>query len=167
LRGRKPVALCLEESVRLELETLVRKHSTPQQIGLRARIVLLAHQGYSHRDIAQQLDISEDMVAQWRQRWLGLQALPYEELSCFKRLADAPRAGAPALISAEAYCQIMAMACQPPENYGRPITQWTARELAEEAVRQAVVPTISPRQVGRFLKKCGSQAPLKPLLADP
>lgn len=167
MRGRKPVALCLEESVRLELETLVRKHSTPQQIGLRARIVLLAHQGYSHRDIAQQLDISEDMVAQWRQRWLGLQALPYEELSCFKRLADAPRAGAPALISAEAYCQIMAMACQPPENYGRPITQWTARELAEEAVRQAVVPTISPRQVGRFLKKCGSQAPLKPLLADP
>jgi transposase len=165
LRGRKPVALCLEESVRLELETLVRKHSTPQQIGLRARIVLLAHQGESHRDIARQLGISEDMVAHWRQRWLGLQALPYEELSCLKRLADAPRAGAPALISAEAYCQIMAMACQPPENYGRPITQWTARELAEEAVRQNVVNTISPRQVGRFLKKCGSQAPLKPLLA--
>jgi len=166
LRGRKLVALYLEESVRLELETLVRKHSTPQQIGLRARIVLLAHQGYSHRDIARQLGISEDMVAQWRQRWLGLQAIAYEELSCLRRLADAPRAGAPATITAEAYCQIMAMACQPPENYGRPITQWTARELAEEAIQQNVVSTISPRQVGRFLKKCGSQAPPKSLLAN-
>ena len=45
--------------------------------------------------------------------------------------ADAPRPGAPGKISAEAYCQIMAIACQPPENFGRPITHWTERELAD------------------------------------
>lgn len=166
MRGRKPVALCLEESVRLELETLARKHSTPQQIALRARIVLLAHQGYSHKDIARQLGISDDMVAQWRTRWLMLQEVPYEEMPCLKRLSDAARPGAPAIISAEAYCQIMSIACQPPQNYDRPITQWTARELAEEAVQQNIVHTISPRQVGRFLKKGGPQTSLKPLLAD-
>ena len=160
------MALCLEESVRSELETLARRHTTPQQIALRARIVLLAHQGYNHRDIARQLGISDDMVAQWRARWLMLQEVPSEELPCLKRLSDAPRPGAPAIIPAEAYCKIMAIACQPPENYDRPITQWTARELAEEAIRQNIVNTISPRQVGRFLKKGGSQAALKPLLAD-
>jgi putative transposase len=166
LRGRKPVALYLEESVRLELETLARKHSTPQQIALRARIVLLAHQGYNNRDIARQLGISDDMAAQWRSRWLGFQEVPDEELGCLQRLSDAPRPGAPAIISAEAYCQIMAIACQPPEKYSRPITQWTARELAEEAVQQNIVHTISPRQVGRFLKKGGPQTSPKPLLAD-
>ena len=109
MRGRKPVALCLEESARLELETLARKHSTSQQIALRARIALLAHQGYNHRDVARELGISEDMVAQWRARWLCLQEVPYEELSCLQRLSDSPRSGAPATISAEAYCHIMAV----------------------------------------------------------
>ena len=166
MRGRKPMALCLDESMRLELETLARKPSTPQQIALRARIVLLANQGHSHREITRQLGISEDMAAQWRARWLRLQEVPYAELTCLQRLSDAPRPGAPAIICAEAYCQIMAIACQPPQNYGRPITQWTARELAQEAIQQNIVSTISPRQVGRFLKKGGPQAALKPLLAD-
>jgi putative transposase len=60
----------------------------------------------------------------------------------------------------------MALACQPPENFARPITHWTERELADEAIQQGIVPTISPRQVGRFLKRSGAQAPLEPLLAD-
>lgn len=151
----KPQPLVLTDALQNALDLLRRRHSTPQQIVVRAQIVLLAHQGLANQAIARQLDISLDMARHWRHRWLALQDVPLAELSVAQRLADAPRPGAPATISAEAYCQIRALACKPPADCGRPIAQWTARELAEEAVQQGVVPRISPRQVGRFLKRCG------------
>jgi putative transposase len=166
LRGPRPVPLELEEPLLRELEALVRRHSTPQQIVLRARIVLLAQQGFNHQEIARQLDISLHMARHWRRRWLSFADVALSEVSVVHRLVDAPRPGAPATISAEAYCQIMALACQPPENCGRPITQWTQRELADEAIAQGLVPSISPRQVGRFLKRSRSEAAPQPLLAD-
>ncbi len=66
-------------------------------------------------------------------------------------LADAPRAGAPATFTAEQIIQIINLACRPPEQLGRPVTAWTPRELADEAVKQGIVPAISPRSVERFL----------------
>jgi putative transposase len=156
----------LEADFQHELETLIRRHNTPQQIVLRARIVLLAHQGNNNLQIAQHLGIGVDMVRQWRGRFLALQTLPLSEMTLLARLSDAPRPGTPAKISAEAYCQMMAIACQPPETFGRPITHWTERELADEAIKQEIVITISPRQVGRFLKRSRSQTALEPLLAD-
>lgn len=161
-----PRSLTLCDEVRNELETLVARHSTPQQIALRANIVLLADQGLNHHEISRRLNVSVDMAKQWRMRWLQFQDVAIPDMSVRSRLADAPRPGKPPRISAEAYCQIMAIACQPPEKYGRPITEWTERELADEAILQGVVQTISPRQVGRFLKRCGSKASPRPLLAD-
>lgn len=152
MRGPRPVKPELDTTLQTELEALVRRHTTPPQIVLRARIVLLAQQGANNQQIAEQLGLSIHMVRHWRNRWLALQERPLSELSVAQRLADAPRPGTPATISAEAYCQIMALACKPPADYGRPIAQWSARELAAEAVQQGIVQRISPRQVGRFLK---------------
>jgi putative transposase len=162
----KPLPVCLEENFQQELETLIRRHNTPQQIVLRARIVLLAHQGHNNQAIAQHLGISDATARHWRKRWTQTQDIPLSEMAVTARLADAPRPGAPAQIHAEAYCQIMAIACQPPENFGRPITHWTERELAEEAQKQQIVTTISPRQVGRFLKRSRAQTTSVPILAD-
>jgi putative transposase len=83
-----------------------------------------------------------------------------------ERLQDAPRPGKPAIFSAEQWCQIMALACEPPEVSGRPISHWTPRELAAEAVNQGIVETISERHVGRFLKSGRAQTASKPLLAQ-
>ena len=132
---------------------------------LRAKIVLLAHQGYNNQDIAGQLNLSIHTPRLWRRRWTDLQDIPLSEMAVTTRLSDAPRPGAPAKISAEAYCQIMAIACQPPETFGRPITHWTERERADEAQKQNIVVTISPRQVGRFLKRSRAQTPPLPVLA--
>jgi len=162
----RPLPILLEEPLQSELEALVRRHHTPQQISLRAQILLLAHQGQNNREIARKLGISVQMVRHWRDRWRELQEVPTTEMTASQRLADAPRPGAPATVSPEAYCQIMSLACQPPENFGRPITHWSARELADEAILQGIVPTISPRQVGRFLKGGRPQAPSEPLLVD-
>jgi putative transposase len=60
------------------------------------------------------------------------------------------------------------MTCEKPSESERPISQWSQREIADEAIRRGLVPNISQRSVGRFLKKRGRpQAPLHPLLADP
>lgn len=157
--GLRPLPILLEELLQSELEALVRRHHTPQQISQRAQIVLLAHQGQNNHEIARKLNISFQTARHWRDRWRELQDIPATEMTAYKRLTDAPRPGAPLIVSPEAYCQIMSLACQPPENFGRPITHWSARELADEAILQGIVPTISPRQVGRFLKGGRSQAP--------
>ena len=73
-------------------------------------------------------------------------------------LSDASRSGAPATYSAEQYTQIISLALVPPSEFNRPITHWTARELADEIHLQGIAPGISQRQVQRFL----SQADLKP-----
>lgn len=158
--------LTVEEPLRIQLEALVRRHTAPKQSVTRAQIVLLAHQRRNLPEIVRTLGVSICMARKWRRRWLQLQHIPAAEMTAADRLADAPRPGAPAKISPEAYCRIVALACEPPSQYGRPITHWTERELAEEAIRQNIVPSISPRQVGRFLKAGLSSAASQPLLAD-
>ena len=52
---------------------------------------------------------------------------------------------------------ILALACEPPEKSGRPITHWTAKELADEAIKRGIVPSISVTQVGRYLREAALQ----------
>jgi putative transposase len=50
-------------------------------------------------------------------------------------------------------CQIEQLACEAPEKAGRPISQWTGREIADELVTRGIVETISARHAARLLKK--------------
>jgi len=68
-------------------------------------------------------------------------------------LQDASRPGAPARITAEQRCQIAALACEAPTKTGRPISQWTGREIADELRKRGVVEQISPRHASYLLKK--------------
>jgi len=153
MRGPKPPIIELTRSERSELNSLLRRHSTPQQLALRARIVLAAADGLNNGQIVRQLGVSRDMVRLWRGRWLGLAAVPFEELSAEERLTDVPRPGPPARISAEAVCQIVALACEAPAESGRPISQWSSREIADEVLRRGIVEQISPRHAARLLKR--------------
>jgi putative transposase len=62
--------------------------------------------------------------------------------------------------------QLVAVACEPPDLSGRPIDHWTSRELADELKKRRIVPAISPRSVGRFLKRGRTPTPPQPLLAQ-
>jgi len=42
------------------------------------------------------------------------------------------------------------IACEDPQASGRPISQWTARELAQEMKKTGIVESISVRHVGRL-----------------
>lgn len=148
-----PVQIELDEAARQGLEGLIRRYSTPQQMVMRARIVLLAAEGKNHQQIAQALGVSVDMARLWRNRWDSLAAIALSELSVRDRLEDAPRPGKPATISPEQVCQIVALACEAPEASGRPVSQWTGREIADEIKRRGIVETISPRHAQRLLKR--------------
>jgi len=154
--GPKPPAVDLTDAERQELEKLVKRHSTEQQIALRARIVLAAAAGKGNAQIGRELQITVDTARLWRQRWLDLQALPASELSGEERLQDLPRPGAPARITADQICQIVALACEKPEASERPISQWTSREIADEIIKRDIVEQISPRHAARLLKSGGS-----------
>ena len=153
MRGPKPLRIELTQTQRQDLEYLTRRHTTPQQIALRGRIVLAAAEGQSNAQIAKELGVNVDTVRLWRARWHGLQAVPLTDLSLQERLTDVPRPGKPVRIRAEQVCQIVALACERPQNCGRPISQWTGREIADEIVQRGIVPHISGRHAARLLKR--------------
>jgi putative transposase len=136
-----PAPLHLSDQERTDLQTLVSRHSTAQQVALRGRIILLADEGKNHREIARELSISRDMARLWRQRWLeqGPHALRVAE-----RLTDAPRPGGPATFTLEQTLQLFALACEDPADSRRPISHWTPRELADEMVKRGWVESIRP-----------------------
>lgn len=151
MKGPKPEPLSLSESERSELQQLMRRHSTAQQLVLRARIILEADVGLNNSQIARQLDLTPETVRMWRKRWLALQAVALADLSVAERLSDSPRPGRPSDISAQQVCQIKALACEQPKE--RPISQWTGREIADEVMARGIVKQISPRHAARLLKK--------------
>ncbi len=151
--GPKAPQLELSTQERTELEQLVRRHGTKQQIALRARIVLASAGGKSNRQIMREEAVHIETVRLWRGRWLGLQPLPLAELSAEERLADVPRPGAPPTLTAEQVSKIIALACEVPAKSGRPISQWTGREVADEIMNRGIVEQLSPRHARRLLKR--------------
>ena len=69
------------------------------------------------------------------------------------RLTDAPRPGTPGRITDAQVAQIVALACEPPANADRPISQWTSREIADEIKQRGIVDQISGRHAARLLKR--------------
>src|SRR5262249_726750 len=112
----------------------------------------------------------------WRRRWAAaFQRLVLieccEKDSALPRaierlLSDLPRRGCPAKFTAEQVTQILAVACEPPQHTGRPVTHWTPRELAHEVQKRGIVASISARSVGRFFKVGRPPAAPQPLLAQ-
>jgi len=143
----------LSEIERQGLEKLIKRHQFGQQMALRARIVLAAACGETNERIARENMVSSETVRLWRNRWIKLQDISLDDLSLEDRLQDAPRPGAPAQITADQRCRIEALACEKPEASERPITHWSAREIAEEVMKRKIVESISPRHAARLLKR--------------
>jgi transposase len=143
----------ISSEVKKDLEKLVARHTTGQQKAQRARIILKAAEGKSNAEIAREVGQSIKMVRCWRRRWLELEPLSLVDLSVAERLDDLPRPGAPSRLSADQLCQMEQMACEAPEKAGRPISQWTGREIADELVARGIVASISARHAARLLKR--------------
>jgi len=169
--------LQVSEKQKSILQRIIRRATSPQNLVLRAKIVQAGTE-YGRRDtqIGQGLNCHAQTVRTWRHRWLNgweslleVEAAATEaelETAIIEVLSDRPRPGTPAKFTAEEVCQIISVACEEPSLSERPITEWTPRELADEVVKREIVKSISPTQVGRFLKRGGFETASKPLLAE-
>ncbi len=172
----KAAKIIITERQQEILQTMTRSSTCPQAVAQRARMIVLAFAGHENEEIAERLGCERHGVGIWRRRWQkGFSRLVLieccEKESALTRaieatLRDAPRRGCCAKFSAEQVTQILAVACEPPENSERPVTHWTARELADEVSKRSIVVSISARQVGRFLKYGRAAAPPQPVLAE-
>jgi len=153
VKGPKPAVVKLSSEERQALDRVSKAHSTPQQVALRARIILAASQGLNNEQVARELHVSIDMARLWRRRWLAGQGIRLTDLSVEERLRDLPRAGKRSAITADQMCQLMALACEKPEASERPISQWSGREVADEIMKRGIVVQISPRHAARLLKR--------------
>lgn len=152
------------------LESFVRRSTSQQRLVCRSRIVLGCSHGIGNRTLARELSVDRDTVRIWRRRWIeGEEKLREAEANGSKSvlegviskiLDDAARSGAPSRFTAEQFCSLMAIACEDPRDSERPITHWTPREIADEAMHRNIVASISVRHVGRFLKRSRPQTPL-------
>lgn len=128
----------------------------------RANCILLAHQNRKFVEIAPLVELSAKAVGRWVRRFADSvaavrhveatgtkAALTRQVLDC---LRDAPRSGRPQCFSPAQVASVISIACEDPQASGRPVTSWTAREIADEAVKRGVVNSISVTQVQRFLK---------------
>ena len=184
--GPPAVSVALSDPHRELLKEIARRPKSSQRLACRAQILLEAADGTPNEEIGRRLGLNLATIRCWRRRGaetsarlddleaaLRLDGTTESKIGVMIRQAleaaldDAPRPGAPAKFTAEHIVAIVAIACEDPDKYGRPVTHWTPRELADEVLKQKIVPQISVRSVGRFLKGGRPQAPPEPLLAEP
>lgn len=118
--GRPKETIILSQQEEEQLTSLVRSLSLPYGLARRARVVLLAAEGATNREIAEKVGLSAQSVCKWRQRYLkdGLSGL-HDEL----------RAGRPRSISDEEVAALIRKTLNTKPEDG---THWTIRSMAKE-----------------------------------
>ncbi|MGH9120321.1 MAG: IS630 family transposase [Acidimicrobiales bacterium] len=139
---RSPFVIELSDEDRCELERRARCYSLAHAQVVRARIVLLAADGWANVAIAEELGVHVDVVSRWRKRFCedGIGGLD-----------DRPRSGRPRAFGPEVVAGVKAMACEPPAARDVPLSRWSSSELAAQAVTEGLVASVSASMVRRWL----------------
>lgn len=157
----KAAKVVITERQQAVLRKLSVSTVVPVRLRQRARIILLAFEGRLNDEIAAAVGLVRKQAGVWRRRWQQAwerlvriecaEGKPALRRAIEELLADEPRSGSRGTFTAEQVTQILALACEPPEKSGRPITHWTNAELADEAQQRGIVTSISASQVRRYL----------------
>jgi len=172
-RGKPPApAISMTSRQKKLLGKHSNKHTLATNLKKRIEILLLASEGRSHGSVTRAVGVDINTVKKWRRRWEA----DFEELTEFELgesgegstdkallermllvLKDIPRSGTPKRITLAQEAQIVALACEKPEDYGIEMSQWNREMLAHVTMSQGIVDKVSPRYVSEILKK--KQAP--------
>jgi len=137
-----PFVIELCDADRCELERRARCYSLAHSRVVRARIVLLAAEGWANVDIAEEFGVHVDVVSRWRKRFA---------MEGVAGLEDRPRSGRPRTFGPEVVAGVKAMACEPPASRDVPLSRWSSSELADQAVVEGLVASVSASTVRRWL----------------
>jgi putative transposase len=173
----KATPIILSDRQQTLLKQIVRRTTNPHRLVRRSQLLLAVASGASNTQISLQLQLDRGQVRLWRHRWLSAatqlaeaEAAGVSDTQLREQitlvLCDRPRPGTPNFFSTEQVVQIVALACETPQACEHPVSHWTPTELVTEAVKRDIVEKISPRSVGRFLKRSNSTASSQPLLAQ-
>lgn len=166
MRGFKAASINLPEKITDILKNFSSSYTLSSCIVLRSKLLLMVSEGESSTRIAQVLGISRNTVNLWRKRFCESAALLSQMENACERsddggqlpkfleafLSDKPRPGKPARFTPEEIMLINELACKDPKDFGWELSHWNLTSLAVEAVRQGIVPSISPGSIQRFLK---------------
>jgi len=163
----KAAKIMLTERQQAILQQIIHSTTAAQRLVQRARLIILAFGGMFNGPISGTIGLRRKQVGLWRRRWKdsfdALVAIECRESQAALRraiedvLSDAPRSGSPGKFTAEEVAQVLALACEPAEKSGRPINEWTGRELADELAQRKIVTSISTSQVNRYLAEAELQ----------
>ncbi|MGB7325470.1 MAG: IS630 family transposase [Rubripirellula sp.] len=147
------------------LNVLIRSPLTPKVISQRAELVYYQYSFPSllnPKSVAEVVGVTPETASKHLHRFeASVAAL---ELICREGTAaqlartiedclqDAPRSGRSPTFTPVQIVSIISLACEKPEAYGRPVSKWTSREIAEEVIKQNIVPSISESHVRRILR---------------
>lgn len=128
-------ALDVSDDDRAELAAWVRSRTIDHRYAQRARVVLLAADGVSNRDIGAAVDMHYNQVAVWRRR--------FDEFG-IGGLDDDPRSGRPVVYGHDDVIRLVKFATESPPNASR----WTCELLAARMHEHGI--PISASQVWRI-----------------
>ena len=145
------------------LDEIVASRTASVRLVQRAKIVLLAFAKHNNEQIGELVGLNPQQASVWRKRWRDdwsriILVECNESRSSLKKeieilFADQPRKGRTSKFTTEQQAAIVAIACENPDQEAeRPISQFTAREIADEAIKRKIVPSISRTTVWSFLK---------------
>jgi putative transposase len=177
MSGPRAVALQINKTQQALLEQIRQRQTACQRLVRRVLVLLALAADPRIEPVARRLQLSRMTVRLWRDRWN--QAVPAllkaeQDNASEKQLLaliesfldDDDRPGTPPTFTAEQIVRIVAVACEPPEKSGRPISHWSTRELADEVKKRKIVTDIHPTTVGLFLKRGRFATAPQPLLAQ-
>ncbi len=162
----KAAKVVVTEKQQAILNEFASSRSVSVSLSQRSRIILLAFEGLNNEQIQLRVELGHDQVGRWRRRWrdnwdrlIGIECSEerVELKNAIKELlADNHRTGRPPRIRSEQQAELIAKACEDPQDSGRPIANWTSDELAHQMTTSGVIAQISGRWVRHLLSRAKS-----------
>ena len=154
---KSPFDITLSRQERETLESRARKYTLPYFEVLRAKMILLAAEGWSNDEIG-----SRSLRRPRRGEPVAQALLPGAPAAVWR--SDRAR-GDPRFFPPELVVQIKALACELPATLGLPLSRLSTADIVREAQRSGIVAT-HQRQDGLALAARGRDSPLAAPLLD-
>lgn len=87
---KSPYTILLDQDERKCLQAIARKYTSPYREVMRAKVILMAAEGLSNKQIGERLELPRQIVSKWRKRF-------FEQR--LAGLQERPRRGRPAVFS--------------------------------------------------------------------